>query len=209
MTEVCSKGSNWHSLSIGSDNDLAPNRRIVIIGIDDGLGWWRIYMRHSASRRLDHDDVIKWKHFPRNWPFVRGIHRTPVNSPHTKAGDAEFDVFFDLRLNKQMNTQSWGWWFETLPHPLWRHCNVKWAALNWLRRWFANATGKPLFNCLWQCWYDGMTDIETLDEIWFKYRPAKDVNHVKVLITKCDMLSSKCSCLSWILINFWSSADVT
>ena len=28
------------------------------------------------------DDVIKWKHFPRNWPFVRGIHRSPVNSPH-------------------------------------------------------------------------------------------------------------------------------
>ena len=29
-----------------------------------------------------HDDVIKWKHFPRHWPFVRGIHRSPVNSPH-------------------------------------------------------------------------------------------------------------------------------
>ena len=29
-----------------------------------------------------HDDVIKWKHFPRNWPFVRGIQRSPVNSPH-------------------------------------------------------------------------------------------------------------------------------
>ena len=29
-----------------------------------------------------HDDVIKWKHFPRYWPFVRGIHRWPVNSPH-------------------------------------------------------------------------------------------------------------------------------
>ena len=28
-----------------------------------------------------HDDVIKWKHFPRYWPFVRGIHRSPVNSP--------------------------------------------------------------------------------------------------------------------------------
>ena len=25
---------------------------------------------------------MKWKHFPRNWPFVRGIHRSPVNSPH-------------------------------------------------------------------------------------------------------------------------------
>ena len=31
---------------------------------------------------LTHDDVIKWKHFPRYWPFVRGIHRSPVNSLH-------------------------------------------------------------------------------------------------------------------------------
>ena len=29
-----------------------------------------------------HDGVIKWKHFPRYWSFVRGIHRWPVNSPH-------------------------------------------------------------------------------------------------------------------------------
>ena len=29
-----------------------------------------------------HDDVIKWKHFPRYWPFVRGIHWSPVNSTH-------------------------------------------------------------------------------------------------------------------------------
>ena len=29
-----------------------------------------------------HYDVIKWKHFPRYWTFVRGIHRSPVNSPH-------------------------------------------------------------------------------------------------------------------------------
>ena len=31
---------------------------------------------------FDHDDVMKWKHFPRYWLFVRGIHRSPVNSPH-------------------------------------------------------------------------------------------------------------------------------
>ena len=30
----------------------------------------------------NYDDVIKWKHFPRYWPFVRGIHRWPVNFPH-------------------------------------------------------------------------------------------------------------------------------
>ena len=28
------------------------------------------------------DDVTTWKHFPRYWPLVRGIHRPPVNSPH-------------------------------------------------------------------------------------------------------------------------------
>ena len=28
-----------------------------------------------------HDDVIKWKYFPRYWPFVRGTHRSLVNSP--------------------------------------------------------------------------------------------------------------------------------
>ena len=30
----------------------------------------------------NHVDVIKWKHFPRYWSFVLGIHRSPVNSPH-------------------------------------------------------------------------------------------------------------------------------
>ena len=34
------------------------------------------------AEKTNHDDVIKWKHFPRYWPFVRGIHRSPVNSPH-------------------------------------------------------------------------------------------------------------------------------
>ena len=32
--------------------------------------------------KCTHDDVIKWKHFPRYWPFVQGIHRSPVNSLH-------------------------------------------------------------------------------------------------------------------------------
>ena len=43
------------------------------------------HRRPSGSLRTqaqEHDDVIKWKHFPRYWPLVRGIHRSPVNSPH-------------------------------------------------------------------------------------------------------------------------------
>ena len=35
----------------------------------------------SSDYYGSHDDVINWKHFPRYWPFVRGIHRSPVNSP--------------------------------------------------------------------------------------------------------------------------------
>ena len=40
------------------------------------------HMGCGITRVIMHDDVIKWKHFPRNWPFVRGIHQSPVNSPH-------------------------------------------------------------------------------------------------------------------------------
>ena len=69
-----------------------------------------------------HDDVIKWKYFPRNCPFVRGIHRSgefPTQRPVTRS----FDVFFDLRLNKRLSKQPWGWWFETPSWSLWRQCN--------------------------------------------------------------------------------------
>ena len=39
----------------------------------------------------------------------------PAQKPVTRS--------FDLRLNKRLSIQSWGWWFETLSHPLWRHRN--------------------------------------------------------------------------------------
>ena len=36
----------------------------------------------DSCHYANHDDVIKLKHFSRYWLFVRGIHRSPVNSPH-------------------------------------------------------------------------------------------------------------------------------
>ena len=44
----------------------------------------------------------------------------PAQKPVTRS----FDAFLDLCLNKRLRKQSWGWWFETLSRPLWRHCNV-------------------------------------------------------------------------------------
>ena len=45
--------------------------------------------------------------------------------PAQKASAAELWYFFHLRLNKRLSKESWGWWFETLSRPLWRHRNVK------------------------------------------------------------------------------------
>ena len=45
--------------------------------------------------------------FPSQWPVTRS-----------------FGVFFDLRLNKRLGKQSWGWWFETPSCSFWHHCNV-------------------------------------------------------------------------------------
>ena len=53
-------------------------------GLNDQL----IICRLALS--MMHDDVIKWRHFPRYRFFVRGIHRW---SPRTKASDADFLYF--------------------------------------------------------------------------------------------------------------------
>ena len=45
----------------------------------------------------------------------------PSQSPVTRS----FDVLFHPCLNKRLNKQSWGWWFETPSRSVWRHCNDK------------------------------------------------------------------------------------
>ena len=59
--------------------------------------------------RTWHDDVIKWNHFPRYWPFVWGIHRPPVNSPHK--GQRRGALMFSLicaRMNVWVNNREAG-----------------------------------------------------------------------------------------------------
>ena len=61
----------------------------VICRSHNQLSFWHVIPMDQSQQFIEdwvtligHDDVIKWKHFPRNWPFVRGFHRSPVNSPH-------------------------------------------------------------------------------------------------------------------------------
>ena len=61
-------------------------------------------LANHTNRQEDltvHDDVIKWKHFPRYWPFVRGIHWSPVNSPHK--GQWCRALMFSLKINDWIN----------------------------------------------------------------------------------------------------------
>ena len=172
----------------------------------DYTQWIASYHRQTQRQRPTHDDVTTWKRFPHYWPFVSGVFRLPMHSPHkgqvmgaimfsfsplpahgrlfnkqssyrwfetpwwscdmtsgwlayihwkvtpwwrhqmetfsallaTCTGNSPapdefpaqrpetqiFDVFFDQRLNKRLRKQSWGWWFETLSRPLWRHRNA-------------------------------------------------------------------------------------
>ena len=48
----------------------------------------------------------------------------PTQMPVTRS----FDVLLDLRLNKRLSKQPWGWWFETPSWSLWRQRNGFWVA---------------------------------------------------------------------------------
>ena len=73
---------------------------------------------HRHQREQYHDDVIKWKHFPRYWPsVVQGIHRSPVDSPHK--GQCRGVLMFSLictRTNGWVNNRDAGGLRRHRPH---------------------------------------------------------------------------------------------
>ena len=86
---------NWCTL-------LNPSRR-------SGQAWWRHQMEAvSALLALCAGNSPVTGEFPTQRPVTQS-----------------FDVFFDLPLNKRLDKQSCGWWFETPSYPLWHHRNVK------------------------------------------------------------------------------------
>ena len=73
-----------------------------------------------------------WRHEMETFSALLAICVVPGEFRAQGPVTQSFDVFFDLRPNKQLSKQSWGWWFETLSHPFWRHRNV--ISVNWLLR---------------------------------------------------------------------------
>ena len=63
-----------------------------------------------TSQMTHHDAVIKGKHFPRYLPFLQGIRRSPVNSPHK--GQWRWAVMFPLIcawINSWINNREAGY----------------------------------------------------------------------------------------------------
>ena len=101
----------------GNCFNIFLNSRMMI-----SFQWWKmVHLLLAWRANLIHDDVIKYKHFPRYWFFVCGefTGELPTQRPVTRS----FDVFFDLSLHVRLSKQSYGWWFETPSCSLWRHCN--------------------------------------------------------------------------------------
>ena len=123
------------NLSVKDNSDLAI---IQVSFIKSHLSkWWFIGRDNSKET---HDGVIKWKHFPRYWPFVRGIHRSTVNSP--LKGQWRGALMFSLicaRINGWVNNREAG--------DLRRHCThydvnvMTWKDPKWCRKLKLN------FNC--------------------------------------------------------------
>ena len=63
----------------------------------------------TMHRIAFHDDVMKWKHFPDYSPFVRGIRRSPLVSPHKDQwrGGLMFSLFC-ARTNGWANNRDAG-----------------------------------------------------------------------------------------------------
>ena len=92
---------------ISSRNDLKHISRLAVL-YKILYAWINNAAEYHESRDF-HVDVIKWKHFPRYWTFVRGIHRSPVNSPHK--GQWRRALMFTLlcaRINGWVNNREAG-----------------------------------------------------------------------------------------------------
>ena len=71
--------------------------------------------------------VTWWRHQMEKFSALLAIcaGNSPVSGefPTQRPVTRSFDVYFDLRPDKRLSKQLWGWWFETLSHSLWRHRN--------------------------------------------------------------------------------------
>ena len=132
-----------------------------------GLNVLKVYVNHG---------VMTWKHFPQYWPFVRGIHRSPVDSLH-KGSVIRWFVIFVVDMNKLLKKQTSCRRFETS----WRSCDVT-VIQSWCtsQRWINKATKKrSKAVCLFYRYiWDYYTTSDKTGNTWFITGNYKQNAHI-------------------------------
>ena len=80
FTEYC-----WNFFLINNSKLILPMLKAIplkTLVICIFMLWYMYMIFLCAVKACMFHDVVKWKHFPRYWPFVRGIHQSLVNTPH-------------------------------------------------------------------------------------------------------------------------------
>ena len=101
----CHRGNLLNDLSIILTHVY---RSCIHIELEIDCSWWRHQMEIFSALLA----------------ICAGKSPVPGEFPTQRPVTRSYDVFFDLRLNKRLSKQWWGWWFETPSRPLWRHRNV-------------------------------------------------------------------------------------
>ena len=74
FTHICDSRPQWVKIQL-----LLLLLLLLVLLLLLLLLLWKVM---QGCCQMKHNDIINWRHFPRYWPFVRGIHRSPVNSTH-------------------------------------------------------------------------------------------------------------------------------
>ena len=102
-------------------------------GIHDGLHFivclhWYGPTNYKVTARFLVCCISWWRHemetFSALLAICAGSSPVPGEFPTQRPVTQSFDVFFDLRPNKQLSKHWLGWWFEMPSCSLWSHCNV-------------------------------------------------------------------------------------
>ena len=102
----------------------------------------QVCLVHSVSGMVHSFYKAWWRHQMETFSVLLALcgGNSPVTGEFTSQRPVtrSFDVFFDLRLNKQLRKQSWGWWFET---PSRSYVKVKfWSTLAFMLSFMRNYT---------------------------------------------------------------------
>ena len=103
---------SWFSVDMDLIQDVSVTKvarpSTLVTNVDMFSPWWRHQMETFSALLA----------------ICAGNSPVPGEFPAQRPVTRSFDVSFDLRQNKRLSKQSWGWWIETQLRPLWRQCNV-------------------------------------------------------------------------------------